>query len=278
MAENGPSEASPEAEAVPPSGKVYTVFSPRGGSGKTMIAVNLAVSMAKAHPDQVCLLDLSLTFGHCAMTLNAAPRPSLATINAESLPRMDAAGIERYLSAHLSSLKLMVGSNTPEEGDAVTTGHVHSIIGLLKQTFPVVIIDTPSAFNEPTIAALESSDRVIMVSTLELSTLRDISISRRIITELIKVPAEQLFWVMNNVFPFKVLAMEAFVENLDQAMDVEIPHGNDAPAKSATAGSPLVLTQTGSPVAKAIAQMGKTLEAEAFPQQGQEKRGLFGRH
>src|SRR5581483_5674486 len=106
------------------SRKVYAVFGPRGGSGKTMLAVNLAVSLAKAHPNQVALLDLSLTFGHCAMALDVTPKTSIAATSADSLSRMDASGISYYLSEHPSSLKLMMGARVPEEADAVTADHV----------------------------------------------------------------------------------------------------------------------------------------------------------
>src|SRR5712692_8661138 len=95
------SESAPESAAQ--TGKVYTLYGPRGGSGKTMIAVNLAVSLAKHRPNQVALVDLSLTFGHCAMTLNATPRPSLASIDANSLARYDATNLQRYVSEHSST-------------------------------------------------------------------------------------------------------------------------------------------------------------------------------
>src|ERR1051325_11072164 len=102
------------------AGKVFTVFGPRGGCGKTMIATNLAVSMAMARPGKVCLLDLSLTFGHCAMVLKVAPKFSLAQADPGALAKADQEALDEILGDHPSSLRLLMGSAIPEEGDMVT--------------------------------------------------------------------------------------------------------------------------------------------------------------
>ncbi|HZT08437.1 MAG TPA: hypothetical protein VFC51_15545 [Chloroflexota bacterium] len=260
-----------------PAGRVYTVFGPRGGSGKTMLAVNLAVALAKLHPEQVGLLDLSLTFGHCALVLNAAPRTSVAAASVDSLSRLDRAGLGHYLSDHSSGLKLMVGANRAEEGDVVTGEHVSAAIRLLRQAFPISFIDTSSSFTDPTISALENADKIILVCTPELSTLRDIRECQRILSEVIHVPSERLMYLMNNPYPFKPLAMEQFVQTLEQSIDIEIPYGNDVPAKAAMRGEAFVQTQAGSAVAKAVDKLARTIEAEIFPPAVPERRGLFGR-
>jgi len=191
---------------------------------------------------------------------------------------MDAAVVERYISTHPSSLKLMIGANSPEEGDAVTSTHVANAIGLLTKLFRIVIVDTPASFTEAVIAAIEASDKILMLCTLELATLRDVSVSRRIISEVIKIPLDRMVWVMNATYAFKALPLEQFVENLEQSMDFDIPYGGDIPAKAATSGSPFIASQPGSAVAKAVDRIARMLEADAFPQQAtQERRGLFNR-
>jgi MinD-like ATPase involved in chromosome partitioning or flagellar assembly len=83
---------------------------------------------------------------------------------------------------------------------------------------------------------------------------------------------------MNNVFSFKPLAVDQFVQTLEQEMHTEIPFGNDVPSKAVVRGEAFVLTQPNSNVAKAIDRMAKTLDAELYPdQRQQERRGLFGR-
>jgi pilus assembly protein CpaE len=275
--ESESSSAGDAGESAPTTGKVYTVFGPRGGCGKTTIAVNLAVALARMHPGQVCLVDLSLTFGHCAMLLNVTPKRSLAATSADSLAKLEANDLDYYLADHESSLKLFVGSNSPEEGDAVTGAHVNALFSVLKRAFPVVVVDTASVFTDPEIAALEGADKILMVCTLELSTLRDVAECKRLFDQVIHIPNGRVYYVMNNPFPFKPLAMEQFVQNLEQSIDAEIPYGNDLPAKSSVGGHAFVQTQPNAPISKGITALAKVLEVEAFPQAQPEKRGLFGR-
>src|SRR5690242_9926800 len=96
--ESSPAGGEAAGESTPTTGKVYTLFGPRGGCGKTTLAVNLAVALARQHPGQVCLVDLSLTFGHCAMTLDVPPKRSLAQTSPESLAKLELKDLDFYLA------------------------------------------------------------------------------------------------------------------------------------------------------------------------------------
>jgi Flp pilus assembly CpaE family ATPase len=259
-------------------GRVYTVFSPRGGSGKTTVAVNLAVAFAQLHPDDVSLLDLSLTFGHCALMLNLSPKASVAGTSVDALSKMDREGMKYYQIPHATTLKLLVGSSKPEEGEAVTGDHVRAAVDVLRRLSEVTVIDTASNFAEATIAALEASDKVLLLCTPELTTLRDVRECQRIFLDLIRLPKEKVLYVMNQIFPFKALTAEQFSQALEQELHQEIPYGGDVPSKAAIRGEAFAQSQPGSTVAKAIDRIAKVLEAEASPAKAQpERRGLFAR-
>jgi pilus assembly protein CpaE len=261
------------------AGRVYTVFSPRGGSGKTTVAVNLAVLFALLHPEQIALLDLCLTFGHCALALNLVPKSSLGAINHESLSTMDRESLGYYLVPHeRSTLKVMVGANKPEEGEAVDAQHVKAAVDLMKRMYEVTIIDAPSNFNESTIAALEVADKVLMLCSPDLVTLRDVRECQRIFNDLIHLSKTKLFYIMNHVLPHPPVEVEQFEQALEQEMHAEIPFGGDLPSHAAVRGEALAQTNSGSNVAKALDRIAKALEAEVHPQTPvPERRGLFGR-
>jgi pilus assembly protein CpaE len=271
-----------DAELIPHGrqGKVVVVFSPRGGAGKTTIAVNLAVSLAQDHPDEVALVDLSLTFGHCALLLNLVPKASLASASVDALSRMDREGMNYYSVTHGSTVRVISGSLKPEEGEAVTGDHVKEALDLLKRLNNYVVVDASSNFSEANIAALESADKIILLATPELTTLRDMREVQRIFSDLIKVPKEKVMYVMNQNLPFKALATDQFSAALEQGMDDEIPFGQDLPAKSATKGDAFTQTQPGANISKAIDRLARVLDQEFAPGgavRQPERKGLFGR-
>src|SRR5438552_9787957 len=115
------------------SGRVYAIFSPRGGSGKTTLAVNMAAQQALEQPERTALVDLSLTFGHTAALLGLEPEISLAAVPAENLADFDRRTLGTYLIEHASGLQLLVAGTRPEEGEVVTAAHVLAALGTMKR-------------------------------------------------------------------------------------------------------------------------------------------------
>lgn len=269
--------ADDQAETSPGAGRVYTIFSPRGGSGKTTIAVNLAVSYAQMHPDSAALLDLSLTFGHCALMLNLMPKSSLASVTMDTLSRIDREGLENYVVTHPSTLKILEGATRAEEGEAVTGEHAKLAIEAMRRYNDVTVIDTASTFSEATIASLEAADKVILVCTPELTTLRDVRECQRIFQSVIRVSKDKILYLMNNPGPYKALPNDQFEQTLERRIDVEVPFGQDLPTRAATRGEALVQVQPGADISRAIDRVAKLLEEEATPTTRQtERRGISG--
>lgn len=259
------------------AGGVYAIFSPRGGSGKTTLAVNLAVQEAIEQPGRIALLDLSLTFGHTAALLGLDPEISLAAVPAENLADFDRRTLGTYLVEHSSGLELLVAGTRPEEGEVVTAAHVRAALGTMKRQFTATFVDCGSSFDESIIAALEMSDRVIVVCTPELNTLRDVRECQRVFGEIIHLDLKRVCFVFNHNQPFAVLALEQFESALEQPMLLELPHAGEAAYKAASRGEPLVTSNRGSLYAKAIEKLAHLLmpvEAKATRKRG---LGAFGR-
>jgi pilus assembly protein CpaE len=139
-------------------------------------------------------------------------------------------------------------------------------------------VDCGSSFDEPTIAALEMADRVIVVCTPELNTLRDVRECQRVFGEIIRLDMKRIFFVFNQNQPFAVLARDQFEAALEQPMAFELPHAGEAAYKAASKGEPMVLSNAGSAYSKAIEKLVRTLvPAEARGAQ-QRRLNLVGRH
>ena len=109
----------------------------------------------------------------------------------------------------------------------------------------VTVVDTSSTFTEATIAALEAADRVILVCTPDLATLRDVRECERIFQSVIHVGKDKVFYLMNNPLPYKALPNDQYEQTLGHKIDVEIPFGQDLPTRAATRGEPLLQAQPG---------------------------------
>ncbi len=261
-------------------GQLFTIFSPKGGVGKSTLAVNLAVALAHDHPESVALLDLSLTFSHDALFLNLTPKTSLSATSAEGLRSMDfQEGLAYYLSVHPSStLRVLVGALRPEEGEVVSGEMAKAAIERLRRHFAYVVIDAESCFSDPVLAALEASDKILMLCSPEISALRDTRECQRIFNDVIHIPRDRVLYLVNCIFPFKTLSKEQVEGTLQQELFAELPYGGELPVKAALKGEALVESQQGSPLAKTVQKLAAQLAVDESragdPSQG-KRRGFF---
>jgi pilus assembly protein CpaE len=246
-----------------PSGKVYAFFAPRGGSGKTTLAANLAVALAADDPDRVALMDLDVTFGHATLILNLTPKSSLAAITPEALRNLDRESINYYLVTHESSLRVLPGSSRPEEGETVSGDHVRGAIGQLKRSFGHIVVDTAPNFNETTLAALEEADKIAFIVNPDPAGIRDAGECIRIFTELLQMPPAKFYYVLNHQLPYKTPSRSEIEQKLGLHFAVEINHAGDMPAQASLRGEAFVLKNSGAQISKAIETMKRELERQA---------------
>jgi len=244
-------------------GKVYTFFGPRGGGGRTTLAVNLAVALAAEYPDRTVILDLDVTFGHVPIMLDVTPRASLAAVSGDSLRTLDRESMQYYLVGHESSLRIFAGSTRPEEGEAVSGEHVRVALGQLRRSFAQIVMDTAGNFTETTLAALEEADQVAFVVNPDPAALRDARECIRIFTDLLRMPAQKFTFVLNHNQPYKAPSREEIQQMLGVPIPIEVPYGGDLPTRAALRGEAFVLKQSGSPVARSIEALRRELERRA---------------
>lgn len=249
----------PGSGAAVGGGRVYVVYSPRGGAGKTTLAVNLAAALSRHLPDRVGLLDLDLTFGQAPAFLGLTPEASLASLPPDSLEQLDRRTLGEYLVRHESGMYALAGALRPEEGEAVTGEYVRAALAVMKRQFQATVVDCGPVLNDPALAAVDVADKLLLVCTPELSTLRDVRECQRVFSEVVHVDRANLAIVLNHYQPFQVLSREQFEAALEQSVALEIPHAGDAALKAAMRGEPLVLSAPGCGFARSIDRLAQTL-------------------
>lgn len=156
-------------------GQVYTVFSTKGGVGKTFVSINLAASLAKNPEKRVVLVDLDLDFGNAALALNLYPKFTITDV-IDDIRHMDSDLIESYLIPHESGIKVLPANLQPNMNDFINAEHIHVILESLRESFDYVVVDMPGRFVETIMPALALADQLLVITTPELSAVRNIKV------------------------------------------------------------------------------------------------------
>lgn len=157
-------------------GRIVTVFSPKGGVGKTTVSVNLALALADRGARKVCLVDLDLAFGDVAITLQLFPSHTIEhAIGSEDA--VDAPLLESLLTRHADSVMVLAAPNHPDVRERVTPMLVSRILKALRESFDYIVVDTAPAFDEQTLTALDETDECVIVATLDVPTLKNVKVA-----------------------------------------------------------------------------------------------------
>ncbi|CAB4532895.1 unannotated protein [freshwater metagenome] len=256
----------PQAPLEAVNGQVLTVFSTKGGSGKSVIATALATALAERSEKPVCLVDADLQFGDVAVMLKLIPRHTIVDAVA-ALDRLDAPLLDSFLVTHEESgLKVLPAPLEPAFADQVGAAEMVAIIDLLRSFCSYVVVDTPSYFNDVVLGLVEASDKVLLVSGLDIPNVKNVKIGLQTL-RLLNTPMEKLLLILNRANSKVKLDVGEVERTLQMKADVLIPSDVVVP-QSVNKGEPVVTFAPKSSVSKAIFSL-----AEMFlPQEAHKKR------
>ena len=249
-----------DAPAPPPTepahsdpGQVITVFSTKGGAGKSVIATNLAIALAQRSAKPVCLVDADLQFGDVAVMLKLTPHHTIVDA-VGALDRMDAALLSSLLVTHeASGLRVLPAPLEPAFADQVGAAEMVAIVDQLRQFCSFVVVDTPAYFNDVVLGLVEVSDKVVLVAGMDIPNIKNVKIGLQTL-RLLNTPMEKLLLVLNRSNSKVKLDIGEVERTLQVKADALIPSDVLVP-QSVNKGVPVVLHAPKSPVAKSIQKM-----------------------
>jgi pilus assembly protein CpaE len=173
-------EAAPAAQGP---GRVVAVFSPKGGVGRTTIAVNLAVA-AVSLGKRVALVDASFQFGDVGVLLNLNPRNKSIADLASEIQTGEAESLETFLIAHSSGVQVLLAPPSPEQAELIGPAAVRRVLERLRTDHDLVVVDCPSSFNEPTLAVLDHADVILTLLSLEITSVKNMRLFLKVAEQL----------------------------------------------------------------------------------------------
>ena len=237
------------AEESRPHGRVVTVFSAKGGCGKTTLATNLAAVLADRGRRQVCLLDLDLAFGDVAIALQLFPVHTIA----DAIPlgeTLDAEGVRSLLTPHSPGLTTLVAPVEPGTASSIPAELITKILTILRESFDYVVIDTPPAFDDQVLAAFDQSDIIANLATLDIPAIKNLKLTLETL-DLLNFPRDRWQILLNRADSKVGLSVHEVEKSLGATIAVQIPSSRDVPAAT-NRGVPIVLDQPRHPVSLAI--------------------------
>jgi pilus assembly protein CpaE len=252
---------TPSATGEPRApGRVVTVFSAKGGCGKTTVSTNLAAALAADGGRRVCIVDLDLEFGDVAIALQLSPEHTIVDA-AAMRGTLDERGLASLVTLHSPGLDTLLGPLAPGDAARVEAGFVPELVRVLRSLYDVVVIDTPPAFTEHVLACFDLSDVAVLLTTLDVPALKNLRLSLHTL-ELLGFPDERLHIVLNRADARVGLDLADVEQTLGRRVSVQIPSSGDVPA-SVNRGELIVRSSPDHAVSRAV----RELAALAVPPQ-----------
>jgi pilus assembly protein CpaE len=249
-------------------GRIVTVFSPKGGTGKTVIATNLAAALAKYEKKRTLLLDLDLQFGDAAIMLGLEPEKTIYDF-VVAPGELDAEKLAGYVTKHPAGLDILPAPLRPEDAELVTEAKLGRLLEVAREAYDIIVVDTSPFFHGPMLATLDRTDELLLVCGLDVPTIKNVRLSLQTL-ELLSFPMAKARIILNRANT-KVGMKEREVEGaLELKVRYKVPSDRTVPV-SVNRGNPAVLSESGADFSRAVRDVAKGV-ASAAPDQAERKR------
>jgi pilus assembly protein CpaE len=246
------------APSAPPpeqgEGQLVAVFSPKGGVGRTTIAVNMAVAAASELGKKVTLVDGSFQFGDVAVLLNLNPKDkSMAELVPELESGHDPESVEAFTMNHSSGIHVLLAPPSPEMAELITPAGVKHVLEILRARSEVVVVDCAAWFNDTILGVLDLADVVLTVLTLEITSIKNIRLFLEVAEQL--GYSHKIRLVLNRADTTLGIRVADVEHSIGRKVDHTIVSDGRAVVYALNRGVPFVLSNRESQVSQDVFRM-----------------------
>jgi pilus assembly protein CpaE len=249
------------AQRQPPTpeelGKVISVFSPKGGTGCSTIATNLAIALQMETEAKVVLVDGSLQFGDAAVLLNLKPVRTIVDL-VPHMAELDGELVHSVIVPHSSGIKTLLAPPRPEMADLVVPDHMKRILEELKKTFDFIVVDTWTSLHDLVLTIMDISDRIVLIATPDIPSIKNTKLFFEV-TEALGYSPEKVFLTINKVDRRSGIRAEDIETGIKHPVAATLALDERVAALAANQGAPFVLSAANSLIAQSVVNLAHQL-------------------
>lgn len=235
------------------AGALVTVFSTKGGVGKSLVATSLGTALAGLG-HRTCIVDLDIEGGDVAIMLSLNPQHTLADL-ARINGAPDTGAVESLLTQH--SERLSVLAAPLHLGTTVSAPAVGGVLDVLKGMFDVVIVDTAGAFDDHALQALDHSDLLVLVGTLDIPSLKGLKLAVGTL-DLLNYPRDLWRLLLNRADARIGLSKEEVEKTLGLSVTTTVPSSRDV-LMAVNRGESIVRAEPNHEVSRALGTLAASI-------------------
>jgi pilus assembly protein CpaE len=273
--------AAPPTEAPtssdPEDHQVIAVFSPKGGSGRTTIATNLALALHNETGSRVCLVDANLQFGDVGVLLNLNPK-NRSVMDAMESGDPDGDLIDSVVINHSTGIRVLLAPPSPEGADLITPAYLRKIVDHLRTTHDYVVVDLPSGLTDHSLTVMDAADTILVIAALEITTIKNVRLFLEVADQL-EYDRSKVRLVINRSDSAQGIRIGDVEASIRRPIDGTIVSDGRLAVLAVNRGVPFVVSHPEASLSRDIVKLARTVAGEPSHARTEKpaKRGLFAR-
>ena len=262
-------------------GQVVAVFSPKGGVGRTTVAVNLAIAAASELGKRVVLMDGSFQFGDVGVLLNLNPKSNSIADLVPILESGEVDSINTFVLDHTSGLRVLLAPPTPEMAETITPTIVKQVLELLRSSHDLVIVDCTAFFNDTTLAILDAADVILTMLSLEITSIKNMRLFLEVAAQL-GYESSKVRLVLNRADSTLGIRVADVEHSIGRKIDETIVSDGRSVVYALNRGIPFFISNREAQVSQDILRLAKSVvgervevAAKAESGKSNQKKSLF---